>query len=502
MSDVHKLIELILSDEKLKNSKSMKSKIYSDEPIIKAASHLASYIPAEISMLMKEAFRKTAFYQPVESEFIRQARMMEHYEDNYDYKGEFSCYYPTYRDMNSGQMRGYFSWRTKVRRGIVERTSLSFVFVYIYELLHLIGVSSAERSFETLFSFWKIYREIDPHINSYMKTWLSDFVVYYNLDSSYMEKVCSTDFDKQLIKLRDYSSSTDDELYDAICSMSSYRLEKSAFFRQYPDDTKNAVCSIYRSLADYYGKNRKKSFCEHLFGQRLENSYRMFEGAVFYDCRKYEDYEYNVSDIQKYRCENGRWRCEKYYGEKGRNHRLGDVMKTIDSIMRVRYGFSRPVNQVLDSKYLIDIISKELDGIKAQKDKKQAAEIRIDVSKLEGIRAAADITRDKLIVEEIPDNELCFSEITETPDENITAVAKENTTPLDSCEYEIMQCLLYGGDCIAAAKKNGRMLSVAADSINEKLFDIFGDTVIEFDGDMPVLIEDYTDELKGMITEQ
>ena len=41
---------------------------------------------------------------------------------------------------------------------------------------------------------------------------------------------------------------------------------------------------------------------------------------------------------------------------------------------------------------------------------------------------------------------------------------------------------------------------MTADSVNEKLFDIFGDTVIEFSGDDPAVIEDYADELKGMIT--
>lgn len=42
------------------------------------------------------------------------------------------------------------------------------------------------------------------------------------------------------------------------------------------------------------------------------------------------------------------------------------------------------------------------------------------------------------------------------------------------------------------------MLSVATDRINETLFDHFSDTVIEFNGDVPSVIEDYADELKGM----
>ena len=62
-----------------------------------------------------------------------------------------------------------------------------------------------------------------------------------------------------------------------------------------------------------------------------------------------------------------------------------------------------------------------------------------------------------------------------------------------------IRALLYGGDTESAAKSCGKMPSILADSINEKLFDTFGDTVIDFSSDTPELIEDYTDELRQMI---
>ncbi len=43
------------------------------------------------------------------------------------------------------------------------------------------------------------------------------------------------------------------------------------------------------------------------------------------------------------------------------------------------------------------------------------------------------------------------------------------------------------------------MTSVIADSVNEKLFDTFGDTVLLFDGDTPEIIEDYLEELKSIV---
>ena len=41
------------------------------------------------------------------------------------------------------------------------------------------------------------------------------------------------------------------------------------------------------------------------------------------------------------------------------------------------------------------------------------------------------------------------------------------------------------------------MASILADQINEKMFDVIGDDVIEFDNhDQPQIIEDYQDDLE------
>jgi len=45
------------------------------------------------------------------------------------------------------------------------------------------------------------------------------------------------------------------------------------------------------------------------------------------------------------------------------------------------------------------------------------------------------------------------------------------------------------------------MVSVIIDSINEKLFDMFLDNVLEFEGDSPAPVEDYTEDLKGLISQ-
>ena len=115
--------------------------------------------------------------------------------------------------------------------------------------------------------------------------------------------------------------------------------------------------------------------------------------------------------------------------------------------------------------------------------------ISIDISKLQSIRDISEITRDKLIVEEE----------TEEPNAPETPIEQPRDSGiLKSPLKEIMLALLKGENAENVARKKGIMLSVAVEKINEMLYDDFGDTVIDFDGDTPIIIEDYENELKGM----
>ena len=70
-------------------------------------------------------------------------------------------------------------------------------------------------------------------------------------------------------------------------------------------------------------------------------------------------------------------------------------------------------------------------------------------------------------------------------------------TPLDSAQYRLLRCLLYGGD-LGWVSSEGHLLSVLVDGINEKLYDSFADSVLELN-DHPEIVEDYIDELKEMV---
>ncbi len=496
MPQAKRIIEMILSDDKLK--KSVLSSVYRDEPIIQTASSMSSYVPEKIAELQR-SFRRRDFYSLSEEKiFYKQAKLMEDYEDDYEYSGDFTCYYPTYRSMNTKQLRGYFSWRTNTRKGDIRKTSLSFAFVYIYELLHLVGVGSAKEGFERLSEFGKVYGGLDSRITPYVSRWLRDFAVYYDLDKALFGTIYDTSTEEALMTVCNYSKITDDELFSAVSVLSSYNILKSKLYKTYPEDCKKIVCAVYRALCAYSDKHRKKSLFESYFGKPMSCPYKMFGTAVFYDIKRYKNFTYTVNDIHKYECADGKWNCIKFQTIDRHSQKLGDLVKTVDSIIRKKYGMSPEIIQPVGTKLTVGIIEKEIDAFLEEKKRNTPKKIDLDLSKLNDIRHSADITRDKLMTEseteETSELPVC-GKIAEAASEG----SSDNEISLDENEYELLRCLLYGTARKLRSAAGGIMLSVVADSVNEKLFDMFGDNVIEFDGDSPRIIEDYADELKGLV---
>ena len=86
------------------------------------------------------------------------------------------------------------------------------------------------------------------------------------------------------------------------------------------------------------------------------------------------------------------------------------------------------------------------------------------------------------------------------PGENVAETAPDlggDADALDAVERAYLQALLAGTAPTVPAGVSEDML---VDGINEKLFDLVGDTVIEFGAAGPQVIEDYEDDVRGVLT--
>ncbi len=480
------------------------SRIYQDEPILMTArpTPSASILPPRYREMKQLAARYGVYEQSGVIIFCKQAGFMEDFEDDFDYSGEFTRYFPTYQAMNDRQLRGYFSWRTRVRRGRVEGTSLSFVFVYLYELLNQIGVGSPEEGFHTLRNFWQTYREIDSGIDRYCRLWLKDYIVYHNLDRSLFDELSDPAPERAALTLMNYGEHSAEEVCAALDALSSYRLENSVFFKQHPEEVREVVRGVFAALSEYYSKNRKNGICETLFGKIHQSSYSMFRSAVFFDRQKHRDYLYEVNGLHRYRCREGSWSCERFLRYNDKLRQTGALLKAVDFLMRREYGFKSALKEEKITGIHREIILREIAKFRETRRKTTLPPVEIDVARLRDIRKTAFEIQNRLLVEE--PEELPEPAVSRKPEAVSAAEPADggntvgNATGLDETEFRFLRCLLRGEPYEEFLREQKRMPSLLVDSINETLFDRFADTVIVYDGERPEVVREYLEELKGI----
>jgi len=433
-------------------------------------------------------------WQSRESIFLKQAKLLVNYEDNYDFHDSVVRYFPTYQALTDKELRGYFSWRTKLRSDNVQKTSLSFAFVYIYELLNQIGTADPLEGYQKLIRFRDVYGMLDDSILPYLERWLTDYVVYYELDPNLLADSKQVLFDRCITVLAHIQEHNDKTIMDAIKQLAPKWLSRSKFYAANQADCDTVIVRVLRRISDHYAKRTKKTMVEQFFGLCRTYQIRLFDTAVFCDPLKKRNGEYAVNDRCIYRCENGLWSVTKHPSSLRPNGKLEDILKTVDAVMREEYAYKHPIKYESETKWLIKIIREETQALLAEKKDREVKKLTIDYSKLTKIRQEAAITQEKLTVDEDEEEQPITKDV--IPEPEVTPAAKPaDDCPLTGPEYRLLQCLLYGRE-LGWIRAEGLILSVLSDSINDKLYDIFQDSVMD---DSPELVEDYIEDLKEMV---
>ncbi len=509
MADIADLIAEILDTPKLKNTAEKLREEYRDEPILRTAAQMVKQLPQPLADAKKIALSPSKYNYNFQELFYRQGMFLADFTDDCTERAMFTRYYPTYHDMTNKQLRTYFTWRTNVRRGIVEKTSASYAMVYCYELLNQISVPDPETGYQMLLQFQKDYSAADPENTSaffYFSLWMHDYVIRYHLSPSLLTESGGTTsaLSSVLPILAAPDTHTPEAVTEALTAVSRYTLPRSRFFRENAALVQEAVFRCFCAVSAYFENRKEKNYLEYLFGKKKMRPYHLFGNAVYFEKESDLEMDYVISPCQAYHCRRGLWYCESYFDSEKGTSRVGDLLKTIDQKLRLLTDYAHPLKEPRLPKYIQKILDKELEAL--LEEQRRAAEpeppkIKFDLSQLQTIRRAADTTRDKLLVEEeVPESEAAFPDAPGTvppkPEPEITGVPDSR---LSETETALLRCLLEKKPYDDLLRQNGVMLSVLADHINDILFDDFGDTVILFDGDTPELIEDYAEDIAAML---
>lgn len=475
--------------------------------------------------------------------FYRQAQFMEDFEDQYGESVACSAYYPNYQMMGYGQLRTYFTWRSHVRRGNIADTSLSYAFLYIYELLNNISVSSPAEGLERLMSFWEAFRIYHRTLDRYMPGWLKDYHIYYELPGTFADFVSENNLGAYYPNLSDPG---DD--FPLLCALSRYDIRKSAFYtperRPLIEDCLRFVfAGLEQTLAE-------KQIClrELLFYPSGNmTAWLPFKGALFYPHVQQRDRQIVLSEKEIYRCSQNLWTFSAVITADSGKRLIGYVVKQTEAVLRKLSGY--PYRLSADPGTLSPATADLLrgagiapeavitDAVTAFYREATKTVVRVDPAALEKIRREALDTQEKLIVPEAetpetantvpvpvpgapaadaaPPDPLASDAARPVPTPPAPATvgaAPPDTAPpdpspadpwtdlreaLSGTESAALSAALLGEAAFRAfADGHGVMPEVLADGINEKAMDLVGDSLLDNEF---AFYEDYLEQVKEMV---
>lgn len=453
-------------------------------------------VPELLRRMRRLASREGESLESKAEVFRQQALMMQDYEDDTPWIGGFNRYFPTYNDLTLRQLQGYFAWRTKLRKGIVEPISTSAAYIYVYELLNGAGAASPEDALRKMLNFEAAYVDSgigDIRMKRNLRRWMFEYAVTNALPPEITMEVADANdaaWDGALAALKDSRSRSDSDVAAALCELGGRKIACSPVLSTEHEEGRHLLAEMWRSAAD---EPELKLFSA-CFGKRRTRRWHPLANAVCTQENAPEEVEYTLNECRCFRRKNGLWQIASYEKISFDRARFQGFLHEADARLRAYLKMGRN----LKSDPLFDWAVPVIEAVirRHMQDKLEAArpKIEIDVAGLEQIRRDAMSTRESLLTQEELEEEAL-------DEASVPCAAEEATVPssLDATAKEILRRLLHGEDARDVLRDSHLMPSIAADSINEALFDIIGDNVVECDGSRLSLVEDYVDDVAALL---
>ena len=451
--------------------------------------------------------------------FYRQGIFMKDYEDDAPWSDDFVCYFPTYQDLNTRQLRGYFSWRTRVRKGEFHPIAASVAYLYIYELLNGIGTVSPMDSLQKLRAFETGYLDAgmgDSRMKQNLRRWMLDLAVLWQLPPGIAREYADPELlqkEEALLILRDPQDASDEKLFSALCCFGRKNMKDSPALTSDPSRGMHLFAAVWKQASSNY-RRRDKDLFTLCFGQRFTRPWYPLANTVYYQKDRPPDTDYILNECRTYRCRNGVWQVEAYEKLLFDKALFQGLLHETDLLLRRYLKTGRYLRENPENAWAIPYISAVIEADRQAVLEASRPKITIDLSGLDRIRMDAQITRESLLTEEEAKEAEELQETVPAAEEDsdrtsFSADVPEDGNssgpipdlPLTPIQTDILRTLLRGGSVAQLLRENHLMPSLTADAVNEALFDMIGDTVLSCGEDELSLVEDYTEDLSRMLGE-
>jgi len=485
------------------------------------------------------------------NELTRERRFMKQAIEWAEREGEpslyipFMSYWPTFEQMNEAQQSWYFYWRSEMRQGRYPFTDLSYIFVYLYELIHGVGWEKPEQGYKLLVELWDAYQSMFPKMNSYMVDWICDFVLLHKLNLPLMDIIMRSStaktgelYDLEFQRILENEPS---KLHlEQILTLSDYDLHRSKFYmsggRALMEDYVPKVVALVdsyllkttgKNLVDTFYKGRGKTIERYLFRSAVYDAdlYGRTLSLHISQLRKCPPLRYYITQL--IRCTENKLRELHHFKGRLRGVSLmNETQMLIERFLEQEYTASlKPAGPVIsidherlamlqkDSEEVRSMLTVENDQamedatqemetlVEYREDSRQEEETEAEVSQESAVISGSVVSGVPLF-----DTDVLFqqAQVGQQDDLDHTGSDQEivwDTSGLDEdwllfaghlgqAHLEALYALKEKTDQVyEIAEKYGTMPALLLDEINELAMETIGDLVV--DGES--IVEDYID---------
>lgn len=443
----------------------------------------------EIPEKLREMYalaKSNAYYEWVPN-FIRQGKFMVDYEDDYPWSEDYKSYFPCYYDMPPEILRGYFSWRKKVREGEYLPIATSLSCLYVYELLNGIGCKDVQERFDKLEEFVERFVRPIAH-DQRMEDRVEEWIFELALDMHFpIERVKAyfpdgmLKLDQNLMTLKKVKEHTPSEIFESIMAFSDRSFYKSPVYKKEPEKTKEIAGMIIKNAFIDYRIKKKTLFSFIFKGQRTTSFYPV--SNALYERNKEKDIlTYDIDPIRIYHLDKyNNWNIKAFQIEKCDSKFIKGLIREIDRFLRAYFEVGRKLK--VDDAFDFMEPYEEM-AIKDYEEKHK--QMDFNLASLQKIRYEAALTRESLLTEEEKEVE-------------VKPVVEKEIDDQDQMTEVIIKKLLKNEDVTSFLQEHHLFIEVVADEMNEAYYDEIGDNIVEIEDNHLVLIEDYREDVEGLL---
>jgi hypothetical protein len=271
---------------------------------------------------------------------IAKLRFMENFEDEYEDDVEFSLPIDSLDKLTISQLRSYFSYRTRARRGNLSTRYPGQAFLYLLELCNNIGVRNPKDGARKLVDLRNalieymsgLDRYFIPFIKGYyicnpFKESFSEFVDQYGLSELFPEAHCERN------TLGYYS-----KLYDELSYSPQEKrfINRNSYARQ---AIREGFCCVMRNLEPLF-EAHGVDLVELVVSDACNQRYIPFPGIAYDMQTEYERTEIIINPFERYEFKNGLWctvSCDMYFTAKPL---LTMIAKNVEKAIYENAGYS------------------------------------------------------------------------------------------------------------------------------------------------------------------